>query len=199
MDSTIAGAIIGASGAIIAAVLGTVGVMIANNLRHQITLRITERRLQAYATLWQKMKVASPMRLCGPDPKPLTSQERKKLYNNFTSWYYENGNGMLLGEETRNLYLCAKKNLDCPFDKIEPKSLQTEKRKTDEGRGRLSVRQLSLLRTRMKADLEIYGSYFFGKLEPDDKVFLEHCRQRLDRKPWRSKGIVETLIETQDA
>jgi hypothetical protein len=173
--------------------------MIANSLRRRITLQITERRLQAYVALWEQMKVASPMRLYGPDPQPLTSQERKELYDQFTSWYYDNGNGMLLGQETRNLYLCAKKNLVCPFEKIEPKSLQTEERKTDEGRGRLSMRQLSLLRTRMKADLEIYGSYFFGKLEPDDKVFLKHCRQQLHRRPWRSKGSVDTSIETQDA
>ena len=105
MDSAILGASVDAVGAIIAALLATAGVMIANSLRRQIMLRITERRLKAYVALWQEMEVASPMRLDPPDPKPLTRQERRRLYDNFTSWYFKKGNGMLLGQEASH----------CPF------------------------------------------------------------------------------------
>ena len=48
MEATIAG-VIGAVGAITAAILGVGGVKIANNMRRQIALQITERRLQTYA------------------------------------------------------------------------------------------------------------------------------------------------------
>jgi len=196
MDSHIIGAIIGASAAITAAAIAIVGVMIANNLRRQIKLATTETQLEAYAALWEILKVASLTRLRQPEPKPLTSQERKDLDDKITAWYYKDGNGMLLGEGTRNVFMQARKNLICPFEQIQPKSLQTEERRTDEGRGMLSMRQLSLLRTRMKADLEIYGLIFCGDLEPDDKAFLEQCGERLSRKPWRPKGIV--VIDAQD-
>jgi hypothetical protein len=61
------------------------------------------------------------------------------------------------------------------------------------------MRQLPLLRSRMKVDLKIYRSYFFEELEPDDEAFLKRCGQQLNKKPWRSKANEKTSTEIQDA
>lgn len=194
--------IISASEVIIAAFLGIVGIIIANSMRRQIMLKITDSRLRAYAALWQVMEVASPTRLESSEPKPLTKQEREELHEKLSSWYYKNGNGMLLTEKTRNLYLCVKHNLICRDEKIEPKKIWYEIENTGniiEIRGRISIRQLSLLRTQMKTDLKIYGSYFYKNLELNDKLLLEHCGQDPGKKPWRPRGAVKASAIALDA
>ena len=42
------------------------------------------------------------------------------LYDTLTAWYFKGGNGMVLAENTRNIYLTAKQNLICRADKLQP-------------------------------------------------------------------------------
>jgi hypothetical protein len=135
--------------------------------------------------------------------EPLTSTEREQLFQDLTDWYYDDGHGMLLSEETRNIYLKAKENLTCAVDDIEPELLRTRLlaareqlratggsqeeivRQLDLLRGDASIRQLSLLRTSMRGDIAIYTSPYGHDLNPEDKAFLEACGGDPSRPPWR--------------
>jgi hypothetical protein len=172
--------------------LGLIGFYLAHNLRRQLMLRITDKRLEAYASLWSLTEVASPTRLKEPNPRPLDRTEREQLFKELTSWYYKDGNGMLLGKNTRNLYLGVKDNLICPLDEFQPKSVRQRlcalhaQPRIEKERGKLAIHQLSLLRTRMKADLAVYGQPYFVTLSDEDIAFLEYCQERLWRRPWGS-------------
>lgn len=175
--------------------LGAVGLYLTHNFRRQIKQKTADSRMTAYARLWEITGLARPTRIKEWHAEelrgPLTPVERAELYVNLTMWYYTDGNGMYLGDQTRKIYLKAKDNLICPDDALKPKmlrdvlhSLPAEAR--DDKRGRLSIRQLSLLRARMRADLEVYSVLFFGPLEAEDKAFLEACDEDWRKKPWRS-------------
>ena len=175
--------------------LGVVGLYLAHNFRRQIKQKSADGRIKAYSELWGKMEVASPTRCkqwhTGPLMGPLRSPERMRLHLDFTEWYYKNGNGMFLGDQTRKLYLAAKDNLVCPHENLQPSRLSDilglnalPEEKQLEKRGELVIHQLSLLRTRMKADLEVYGALYFGKLQPTDIAFLEYCGENWREKPW---------------
>lgn len=99
---------------VIALNFGVIGFYLAHSYRCKIALSVAEKRLAAYSALWRRMNIASPTRLSEWWNEPLTPEEREKLFNDFTQWYYENGNGMLLGGGTRNIYLRVKDNLVCP-------------------------------------------------------------------------------------
>lgn len=174
---------------VVKSILTIIGLYLVHSYRRQIALRVAERRLNAYAAIWSKMGVATPVRITPWNALPLTATERKKLFNAFTEWYYESGNGMLLAGGTRAIYLAAKDNLVCPVEYYQPKltqkkllNLQPEEQEAE--RGRLSIRQLSLLRSRMKADLRIYGVTYHIDLNDDDKAFLTECGEKLSSKPW---------------
>lgn len=96
--------------------LGLIGLYFTNSYRRKITLNVAEKRLLAYSSLWSRMVDASPVRVSEWLDQPLTQEEREKIFKEFTQWYYENGNGMLLGGNTRNLYLRVKDNLVCPIE-----------------------------------------------------------------------------------
>jgi hypothetical protein len=187
-------------------ILTGVGVFLVHNWRRQLELKMVDKRLEAYSSLWEEMEIASPMRLQGLERKPLSEKERFELYDKFTSWYYENGNGMLILSNTRNLYLQVKENLICPVEKFEPelsrkrlKKISWSTDRYDRLRGELSIRQLSLLRTRMKADLAIYGIYFFGNLTPEDKELLKACGEDLYNRPWGGKPGEQVHSSKRDA
>src|SRR5947208_13955990 len=91
---------------IVTAAVAIVGLYLAHSYRRQIALRVAERRLTAYAALWNKMGIATPVRIVPWNvPQPLTAKEREDLFRAFTAWYYEDGNGMLVGDGTRTIYL----------------------------------------------------------------------------------------------
>jgi hypothetical protein len=146
-----------------------------------VEAKAAEKRFAAYAALWEKTKVASPMR-----GTPLTPDERSQLFDDLTDWYYDGGHGMLLTEQTRNIYLQAKKNLTCPANELEPGSLaERVSADGDAARGAASIDQLSLLRTSMRADVEIYTHPYDESLSQDDVNFLQACNVDLGRPPWR--------------
>jgi hypothetical protein len=178
---------------VVTVALAIVGLYLANSYRHQIALRVAERRLSTYAALWIKMGIATPVRIAAWNvPQPLTAKEREELFRAFTAWYFEDGNGMLVGDGTRTIYLRVKDNLVCPIEYYQPQSIRDKLQKLPPGeqeqaRGTLAIRQLSLLRTRMKADLSIYGVPYHAGLDEDDKALLRHCGEKLSSKPWASR------------
>jgi hypothetical protein len=109
------GIVITAVGVVITAAAVYYGNNLRRRTRAEIEARVAEKRLPAYAALWEKTKVASPMR-----DSPLTLDERSDLFRDLTDWYYDDGNGMLLTEATRNIYLKAKANLTCPVEELVP-------------------------------------------------------------------------------
>jgi hypothetical protein len=170
---------------VVTAVLGVAALYFGNSLRRKARAEVeasaAEKRFTAYAALWAKTKIASPMR-----GTPLTEAERDNLYDELTDWYYDEGHGMLLTEQTRNVYLKAKKNLTCPPDELVPASLaEVVRRDGDRGRGQASIDQLSLLRTAMRADVRIYTQPYDEELSEDDVAFLEACKIDLTQAPWR--------------
>jgi hypothetical protein len=116
---------------------------------------------------------------------PLAPDERAALFKTLTDWYYDCGYGMLLTEPTRNIYLKAKANLTCPSEKLVPESLRVPAAEDDATRGWASIDQFSLLRTSMRADVEIFTQPYDEELSPADVSFLEACNVDLNRPPWR--------------
>ena len=94
--------------------------------RAEVDVNVAKLRFASYAALWEATKTASPMR-----GAPLTSDDRKDLFDCLTDWYYKAGNGMLLAEGTRNIYLKAKKNLTCRTEDLVPPSLATRTAKRE--------------------------------------------------------------------
>ena len=153
-------------------VVGIATIFFAYGYRRQLKLRTADRRIQSYAELWSAMYVARPSRT-DVEGEVLSCSERHALHEQFTRWYFTKGNGMLLTPGTRQLYLGAKKNLVSADDKLLPETarrriaeLAPDER--DTAHGELAMRQLSLLRTQMKADLDIYGRVYGKNLGAED-------------------------------
>lgn len=168
--------------------LGVVGLYLVHSIRRQIAVRVAEKRFDAYAALWQELEVASPLRRL-TDDGPITAVERHTLYEHLTHWYYKKGNGMLLSEAARNIYLRAKENLVCDVGDLKPESLRAAALASDDPdtvRGWASMRQFSLLRTQLRGEIEIYTRPYGEPPAAEDVEFLELCHINLRREPWRS-------------
>jgi hypothetical protein len=111
--------------------------------------------------------------------------DRRQLFDDLTNWYYRDGNGLLLSQDARNIYLTAKANLVCAPDKFLPAKARVEVAKDDSERDRLIVRQLSLLRTAMRGDIAIYTTPWGSALTDEDISFLDACGVDVSRDPWR--------------
>ena len=169
---------------LIGTAIALVGLYLTHSLRRQQRLRIAEKRLDSYRELWGLMTVARPTRLTEIEGgKPLSREEADGLYGTSTEWYFTNGNGMLLTEPTKELYLEAKKNLGAYASGNDGDW---------EAEGRRVMHQLSLLRTQMKLDLDIYGrSYFDRELDDRDRDFLRSAG--LDPARWGRPTPWQTL------
>jgi len=170
--------------------IAVIGFYFAHSLSRQVVVRVSEKRLGAYAALWDLTRVASPTRLRGDGAGPLTPAERTELHDQLLGWYYNKGNGMLLADGTRTMFLKVKDNLYKPPEELEPKSFREEVRQAGDDRkeairGERAIDQLSLLRTRMKADLGVFGIHYGGNLTDNKKAFLTYCGEQLWRRPWR--------------
>ena len=103
--------------------LGVAGLYVGQSVRRktraEIESQVAERRLDAYGALWEITKDATPMRL-RTRQGPLTNKERRVLHCELTHWYYSGGYGMVLSEDTRNIYLTAKENLVCALEDLQP-------------------------------------------------------------------------------
>jgi hypothetical protein len=173
-----------------AVVLGLVGLWLAHNYRRQIRIRLAERQTDAYARLWEATRVARADRTA-----PLTRAEREDLYQRMQAWYFDAGDGIFLSLAARNLYVAARTNLVCPPARVRPPRLAAELARlapedAERRRGCVSVQQMSLLRTQLKADLAMhYGYAYYSSLRRDDRDFLRSCGIHLWRRPWRRRPL----------
>lgn len=167
---------------LLGAITAYVGLSVRLKARQEVATTVSERRFSAYAALWAETAVAAPMLAAGRPP--LTGDQLAELYRQLTAWYYKAGNGMLLSEQARAVYLGAKNNLVCPIDDYVPESLRATVLK--EGRSDAAIRQLSLLRTAMRGDLEIYAGPWGKELNEQDGEFLRACKVDPAQEPWRS-------------
>ena len=187
--------------------LGLAGLYFANSVkrraRQDLDREVAEKRFAAYGAMWTHMMQASPMsavELAAPsrsdeqhDARPL---DRDQLFKDLTDWYYRDGNGMLLSRDARNIYLTAKANLVCAPDKFLPAKARAAVASDDAERDRLTVRQLSLLRTAMRGDLAIFTTPWGSALTDEDVLFLCACGVDVSRDPWR--GSLPRQLSSQE-
>jgi hypothetical protein len=172
---------------LISSLIAVAGLYLAHSLRRQQTLKIAEERTNAYRKLWELMELARPTRLEAAERDgdlesdgedgllgtgPLTRIEASSLYRSMTHWYFQEGNGMLLPDLTKELYLEAKRRLGAYAVGGEQDWKREGERRIDE---------LSLLRTQMKSDLAIYGVPYLGEPDAEDKAFLRAAHIDPDR------------------
>jgi hypothetical protein len=169
---------------LLAAIIAVIGAYVGVNLRRQLKTRVSERRLTAYAALWQVTEKAAPSR-----QNALTEAERRQLFDELTSWYYRHGFGMCLTSDSRNVFLKAKANLVVKSKDLEPtlRNYALHEEGEEQGcRSNLAISQLSLLRTRMRADLNIFGRWYRDEeLSDEERAFLKDCGEDLSEYPWR--------------
>jgi alkanesulfonate monooxygenase SsuD/methylene tetrahydromethanopterin reductase-like flavin-dependent oxidoreductase (luciferase family) len=151
---------------VITTALAVIGLYLAHSLTRQQRLKIAEQRIDVYRKLWSEMFVARPSRVDPPEGRrPLSPTEAAGLHEAMTKWYFEGGHGMLLPHDTREMYLTAKRRLG-------QYALEGQDGDWDED-GRRIMRDLSLLRSQMKSDLDIYGVFYFDSLDDGDREFIE--------------------------
>jgi hypothetical protein len=171
------------------AFLGLVGLWLAHNYRRQIRLKLAERQVDAYKELWTMTAVASPERAT-----PLDHAERQKLRDEINRWYFDDGNGILMSTPGRDLLIAFQSNLTCPTDSVKPQSLANELATlpddaAERRRGCTCIRQASLLRTQLKADLNLHvGVNYYTGLRQVDRDFLVSCGVSPRRRPWRRRS-----------
>lgn len=236
------------AGVVVTFVLGVAGLFISASWYRDRQLRIAEERLSSYRRLWTLTQVASPTRVEPGGQGPLTRDEAGTLHGKLTSWYYEEGQGMLLTLATRDMYLEAKKRLlnyslsKVPEDLLQESSMldsqkpwmqrrdeppeafkafqcyvESEPEKRPEALKRLEVmkephvlsawrdewnwdartaewdqgarriRELSLVRTQLKLDLDIFGFTYWSRRTENDMDFLKAANfnpERWGRMRW---------------
>lgn len=167
------------------AILGGVGLWLGYSMRRQLTLRLAERRLDAYERLWKITDVGQ----LEPHATALTAARRRDLHKTMKSWYFENG--IFMSDQTRNLFAATRRNLICAPDRFRPVLLAEEWRSLDRAeverrRGCVALRQISLLRTQLKADLALHLGYTYVYfLYREDRALLRECGISPRRPPWR--------------
>jgi hypothetical protein len=186
----------------IATVIATiVGLWLAYNFHRQMTVKLAQTRLEAYSRLWVITGIAAPARLDGwGEGGCLRLDERRDLWAAMTDWYYANGDGMLLGTISKQVYLNVKHDLICKWADLRPdcladrikkelglpdsQKLEDDQELENKIRGALAIRLISLLRIQLKSDLTIYGPTHLGKLSSYEFFFLEHSGVDLRSKAW---------------
>ena len=98
-----------------------------------------------------------------------------------TAWYYGSGRGMMLGDDTRGIYLTAKKNLICKVEEFVPALAHKQIGDSEEEPTSQCVRQLSLLRSAMRADFEVFGKPWGREINDRDREFILECGARPSR------------------
>jgi hypothetical protein len=133
-----------------------VGAVLSVYVRGQQLLKIGEKRMDAYATLWE---LTESLRRNGPF---LTDAEFAALAERLTAWYYRSGSGMLATAQTVDIFLKLRNNLTCAPADFYPASWQELWQPLEPGetlperRRALLARQFSILRTQLKMDCSIY-------------------------------------------
>ena len=88
-----------------------------------------------------------------------------------THWYFGSGNGLLLPDPTKRLYLEVKARLGRYAEGSDKADVEAGHSPADEGTRRIS--EIGMLRAQTRADLDIYGlPYLTGVPDPDEAELL---------------------------
>jgi steroid delta-isomerase-like uncharacterized protein len=164
---------------VITSAIAVIGVYLAHSFSRQQRIKIAEQRVDGYRKLWGQMFVARPTRVEPPENMaPLAPDEAARLHMKLTKWYFEGGNGMLLPHDTREMYLAVKRRMG---------RYASESKGGDwHEAGDRVMRDLSLLRSQMKSDLQIYGVFYFDSLNDGDRELIRTSGLDPERwgRPW---------------
>jgi hypothetical protein len=159
-----------------ALLIAVVGWFVSLSFRTQTRAHMFEERLDAYAALWQQLGELPAKKESCADLDP-AEDDCVRIAHGLTAWYYTDGGGMFMTDPTRELWRALRDDLLA-------------------GRGgSLTLsRQASLLRTQLKADLEVY----YGRHVSGDRLgsiaeveFLKSTVLKpalFDELPWRIRG-----------
>jgi hypothetical protein len=163
-----------------------VGGLVAYLLRDQQRAKVHEKRLDAYARLWELTK---EFKING---RPIDSERRQDLADELTEWYFQPGGGMLLTDQTRDIFLKLRANLTCNPTAFAPRSWQAlmrpekqDEQSCDRRRFLLLQRQFSLLRTQLKNDCVFY----YGRNISGDRLFRPYDVDFLEDNKLQNIGI----------
>jgi len=174
-----------------------VGLSIHLKRRQEIAAVVTQKRYDAYTSLWALIPYSPELQELQPEQR-LKPEDRDDLFDKMTAWYYGSGRGMMLGDDTRGIYLAAKKNLICKVGEFVPASAREQIGDFEEDRTSQCVRQLSLLRSAMRADFEVFGKPWGREINDRDREFILECGVRPSRLTRsRSARLRERLREVR--
>lgn len=174
-----------------------VGLSIHLKRRQEIAAVVTQKRYEAYSSLWALIPYSPELQELQPKQR-LKPEDRDDLFVKMTAWYYGSGRGMMLGDDTRGIYLTAKKNLICKVGEFVPASARKQIGDSEEDRTSQCVRQLSLLRSAMRADFEVFGKPWGREINDRDREFILECGARPSRlMRSRSARLRERLHEVR--
>ena len=179
MSNTIAGLVIAAA----TVILTGIGIWFSHNYRRQLRVKLADRRLEAYAALWEISGKLRSSVAVGAD-----MALRNTVSASMDDWYFDRGYGMLLSSPTRKLFFATKQALDYPADQRVPQLLKERLRGIPEKKRNLVVscacsRYMSLLRTQLKDDLAIYGRISHNRRLSDERELLSSCGISPGRPP----------------
>lgn len=161
--------------------------VLSTYVRGQQLVKISEKRLDAYAPLWELTK---SLRRNGPAQ---SDDDFRKLADAMTAWYYEPGHGMLATERVVALFLKLRDNLTCAPEEFYPASWRPlwgplrEGETLQQRRQHLLAQQFSILRTQMKMDCAIYYGRHVSPnrvIAPYEVDFITELKVRRGRA-WR--------------
>jgi hypothetical protein len=174
-----------------------VGLSIHLKRRQEIAAVVTQKGYEAYSSLWELIPYSPELQELQPKQR-LKPEDRDDLFDKMTAWYYGSGRGMMLGDDTRGIYLTAKKNLICKVGEFVPASARKQIGESEEERTRQCVRQLSLLRSAMRADFEVLGKPWGREINDRDRQFILEFGARPSRlMRSRSARLRERLREVR--
>jgi hypothetical protein len=151
---------------VITSAVAVIGLYLAHSFSRQQRIKIAEQRVDGYKKLWGLMLVARPTRVEPPENLgALTREEAASLHGQMTKWYFEGGNGMLLPQDTREMYLTVKRRMGLYAS-------EGEGHHSDDAGGGRVMRDLSILRSQMKSDLDIYGVFYFERLDDGGRELI---------------------------
>jgi hypothetical protein len=126
--------------------LGGIGVYFSYNYRIQTRLKVLELRIEAYRKLFAITEPASPGRR--GRGLGLSAEEARKLGDEIHKWYYDNGNGILMPNRTRQHlhWLLGALQGDPPVDSTSD----------------ALINEVSKLRTMLRQDVGVFSRHESG-------------------------------------
>jgi len=84
----------------VTAFLGVVTILVGLSInlkrRQEIATVVTQKRYEAYSSLWELIPYSPELQELRPNQR-LKPEDRDDLFDKMTAWYYGSGRGMMLG------------------------------------------------------------------------------------------------------